>query len=764
MSKKRILYLTNHVTLSKFEIPMLQNMGYEIYMPKKPAFDISCTVDWELDTRLTIPEADIKILNEADFYYRPIDRKTTEVINKYFDIAFIVSIPIMLRSIVDHFNGQICLRAYGNNISYTEVLTFMCGSSFISKLEKIGNRFWFGAGYESIAEKESRVLKGRTLFMPLGLPNAKVDDKWTGEGETLLFPCPKIRTEGFFDDVYTKFKKDFKGFPYKVIGVQPLPVTTDSNVLGYLSNEEYNKIYATSSCMFYYSQIKSHIHYTPFEAIKAGLPLLYMADGLLDTIGGENLPGRCKDIKEARKKAKRLINNDKTLAKEIRDTQPVLLEILSEQYCEKYWLQAMDKMEKNIEKEEKSSKISQCSKICIVLPCVDNRFQLKYSIAFTKALHQSIKNKRDNVELVFAYIDDNIYDEKDLFKDICDLNIQTRKFSWETISHKRLASMLDIKDIKQNIYFEEYAIPNDGLSYFRDCDHIIFTSDFVPNNFYSYIPYSVILNGYPQRLCNELITSNEENNAILQFARSAKNCWGENPITLETAIQYAGTQADYTEIIPPIIDEINFSEIDTRFLKLPEKFIVWNTNILISENHKFVLNELYSYYLKGGQYKCYVIGQDTEMFNPKNDTDDKYIKEVQRIIKEKKLLHKNLVFLGDIRDDLYLSILKKAHINLQSGYPLKGNYNYFYAAYFGVPTVAANYAVIEYMSNYFQLRVSFFDRFNPENLSYLLVEVEKNIEEIRKAIPSKTELDKFTIKEPKVLENIYNEIKYKLGL
>ena len=171
MIKNRILYLTNQVTLSKFEIPMLQRMGYEVYMPKIPDFDISCRVDWELDDTLTIPKEDIDILNTVDFWYTPISSQISDIINKYFDIALVAFSPVMISSMIKRFKGAIVYRAYGTNYSYTRIFQDTFVDVVFTQIERLGNRFWFGSGYETIPLIEGRILRMRDVFLPLGLPN-----------------------------------------------------------------------------------------------------------------------------------------------------------------------------------------------------------------------------------------------------------------------------------------------------------------------------------------------------------------------------------------------------------------------------------------------------------------------------------------------------------------------------------------------------------------------------------------------------------------
>ena len=66
--KKRILWLYNHSTLMKSEVKILRELGYEVYIPKIPPFDVSIAIDWASDQLLTVPEDKMRILNSVDFY------------------------------------------------------------------------------------------------------------------------------------------------------------------------------------------------------------------------------------------------------------------------------------------------------------------------------------------------------------------------------------------------------------------------------------------------------------------------------------------------------------------------------------------------------------------------------------------------------------------------------------------------------------------------------------------------------------------------
>ena len=87
---RRILWLLNHTTLRDFEVPMLLDMGFEVFTPKIYQFeygDLSASVTWEYDSSLSIPSEDLEFLNQCDMYADRIPERAVDIINKYFGIA-----------------------------------------------------------------------------------------------------------------------------------------------------------------------------------------------------------------------------------------------------------------------------------------------------------------------------------------------------------------------------------------------------------------------------------------------------------------------------------------------------------------------------------------------------------------------------------------------------------------------------------------------------------------------------------------------------
>ena len=89
--------------------------------------------------------------------------------------------------------------------------------------------------------------------------------------------------------------------------------------------------------MFYHSQEPRHLHYHPLEAIATGQPLVFMAGGLLESLGGPDQPGLCRTYAEAREKIGRLSDGDSGLGEAIRGRQRAILEHFEPDRCGRAW-------------------------------------------------------------------------------------------------------------------------------------------------------------------------------------------------------------------------------------------------------------------------------------------------------------------------------------------------------------------------------------------------------------------------------------------
>ncbi len=771
---KRILWILNHKTLMKFEVPLLRKLGYEVYIPKKPPFDVSVSVDWESDKLLSIPQKDLDIINSIDFYEDTLTPKEADLINKYFHIAMFIHTPKTIESMVDWFKGVLVLRAYGRmeaEGSYTDVILSFLGLGYMKKIESLGFRFVFGESYRGLSKIECEFFRNHTLYMPIGLPDCKFEDKWTGEKKKMLFICPRIRYSGLFEKTYKKFKEEFKDLPYSIGGVQPIEVQNDPNVLGFLPQKEYDLLYPSHSCLYYDSTEKNHITYPPLEAVKCGLPVIFMGGGLLDELGGKNLPGRCKNVHEAKKKIKKLISGDKILAKNIRNSQIILLEKFKLEYCLPIWEKAMKEIESYCDFLPVPMFGKKRKRLCIMLPEGYTGGVLDYTIRIIEAIKKGSEAAGDMLDIVFAYLDCPVFQEMDYFKPIRKMGVPIRKFQWKRYSYDQVLEIYQLMGIHYHPYPEDYFIPEDGSSNFSDCDHILLTVDRVPGSVLFFQPYGLISHDYIQRILPDLFDDiGFLETPYLHVARNAKAIFTSTDVTKDHTIQYAGVAEKRVHLIP-----VPFSAPKGDFQYALNNFIddsyfVWSTNIASHKNHEIALEAISTYYLMGGRLKCVVTGVNTQYFDPEKEIDEdsifctKYVLKIRDIVNKNKLLKDNILFLGNLPKFQYRCILKNAKFFFHPGSADNGNGTAFDAAYLGVPTISSDYRAMRFYDSYFPLNMKFFDNTDPDNITSVLLEADKENEEFRSHLPSKETMEKKMVDHPDIYIPLYDQIKTHLAI
>lgn len=759
MKNKRILWLINHTTLRKFEVSMLKDLGFEIYCPKMYPYDegnLSASVDYSFDDTLTLPQNIISKLNNINFY-EEVDDDIIEIINEYFGMVFIAFFPKQLKYIVDAFEGNIVLRAFGlgGEESYTKILIELFGIGFIEKIEHLGNRFIFGAAYENLAEIECDVLKSKNKFLPIGLSDAYVNNKWTGGDQRILFVCPRINTSPYFKKIYKDFKENFKGFDYLIGGAQPIAVLNDKRVLGFIPWEQYEYNMTKLDVMFYHSQESRHLHFHPIEAIKNGMPLIFMAGGMLDKLGGTKSSGRCTTLEEAKIKIKNIFNGDRRLIKDIIESQTDILKNFEYGHCRKYWSDFFDKSVPIYTEEAFKRK-----KIGVILPGQYTGGILDYTIRFLSCLQRGINENKSNVELVFGYIDHDNFKDKDYFKKIRALNISIRPFCWKETKEDYAKNYLNLKGIESGYDIEKNCIMFDGIQNFSDCDYLIFMADRgFPNKLFMNKPYSVVVHDYIQRYLPEFMGDYFEKE-ILMFQRNADKVIVTSRPTYMDAVNYGGIPKEKLILTPLMFDKISKESINKKKNFDEKEYFIWPTNISRHKNHKVALNAINEYYLKGGTLKCIVTGADTEKLDSEEDVNilnNNYLEEVRNMISKNKILKTNIIFMGNLEKQEYLDILSKSKFIIHPGFADNGNGAAVDAAFLGVSTISSDYPAMRYIDDTMKLNFRFYETFNYEELANLLLKSEKDYKEWNSELPDMDSLSKFSIDNN--YKTIYDKVK-----
>ncbi|HHL2498633.1 TPA: hypothetical protein ACQ301_000624 [Yersinia enterocolitica] len=466
---KRILWLLNHTTLREYELPILIELGFEVYTPKKfprNSDNRSASITYEYDDSLSLPMEVIETLNSYDFYSDRLDPTISAIINKYFSCAIVAYMFPMFENIVSRYKGKIFLRAFGltdEKESYFNFAVKISKPGFKRKLISIGDRFWFGEGYTNLKEIEPPFIQNRAIHLPVGLPERviKYKNTWRGGNGKILFVCPDINVYPEAKEAYNNFKANFGKYPHLICGAQSVPVTDDPAVLGYVSQEDYHRYYQECEVMYYHSDRYRHIYYHPAEAVCYGMPLIYMSTSMLGYLGGRDLPGACSSISEAKKKIKKILSNDLIFKERVISSQEKIFNYFSPEYCIPKWKnEFIPKVQKSLDESKINSKIA-------LLP-LDNSISTRKCI--DKVYEQLINYIHNfNLTLEWDVVIGKLKNKVEIYKMDSPLSVG-RDFSWEKRTYSDISRVQDIHGVGERLISLNYLIPDDGLSQFMDCN------------------------------------------------------------------------------------------------------------------------------------------------------------------------------------------------------------------------------------------------------------------------------------------------------
>lgn len=761
---KRILWLLNHTTLRDFEVPMLINMGYEVFTPKIYQYsfgDLSASVTWEYDSSLTIPPEDLVYLNECDMYEEQLPARAIEIMNKHFDMAIFGAFVPQIKMLVRTFKGLMILQAFGLDASTDYTRLF--GSQSVSLLEDIihlGDRFWFGATYKNLPEVECDYFKKQYVYLPIGLKRDRVERIWSGGDKRILFIGPKINTNSYYRKVYQDFKKDFGMLPHVIGGAQMIPVTDDPTVMGFLPKEQYEYNMRHLAAMYYHSREPRHLHYHPLEAVTNGMPLVFMAGGMLDRIGGEKLPGRCKTISEACKMLKRLSQGNSALAEHIIEKQGCLLDTFRKDFCEQYWRQAFARFELIMDRlaSQRITETQFKTKIAVILPMAYTGGVLDFSLRLAVAIQKGAAQHKDAVKIVFYYPDDPVYSERDMLRPLQKAGIPTMSFKWKKKNKEWFDALAVIKGYNRAVLPGEGYVMEDGVQNLQDFDYCIFTSDRMPVPFFATTKYAVVVHDVIQRYVPEMFDFSYE--ALRQFNnRNANSVIVTTPFMREQATGYCGIRKKKLVEIPPLYETVCLAENGMK--KQTEPYFLWPTNTSRHKNHRRALEGLKYYYARGGKLKCWITGANTEKLawqkiedegNPRND----YPGEIRELIHTCPSLKENVLIKGNLNKEVYLKHLSGAQFVFHPGYADNGNGACVDALQLGVPTLSSQYPPMEYMNKRLNASMTMFDPQDPEDIADKLFYMESHAAQLAEKLPSMEQLKKFMVEEqyPQVYDKI----------
>lgn len=721
----RVMWLLNHGSARKFELPMLKAVGVtEIFLPKSFPQEIgfrSASVDFSEDVNLTIPFEDLSILNAQNWYESP-SREAWQIANKYFDVCFFICHSLgFLNEIARSFEGAAIWRAYGNvqNINYSDVVRSQLYGT--QSVKRLGRRLWFGIAYGHLADIEPLYLQKRQAFLPLGLSDCSVNDSWRGQNKVIFFVCPDIGFNSYYKSVYDDFKNSLSGFPYKIGGSQPIQVN-DSHVLGFVTHEEHEINMAESRLMFYHSSEPNHIHYHPFEAIRGGLPLVFMAGGMLDRMGGIGLPGRCESIEEARNKIGRILNDDEKLIQRIRSSQQVLLEPMRAENCVDAWRVGFDRIVSELSSyraEQQARPLAKRKKVAVVVPVEYRGGSLRGAKLMAQALYSGSRQWNEPVDVVLLHLDLPCYNDEE-FSDL-DEYIQRRSYRWKVMdSATARRAMRYAGHEGWEPVFDNYMVPDDGIKQLLDCDAWVIISDRVSVPLLPLRPCIFMIYDYLQRYEKSMAGVDRD---FIHVTRRAQKVLVTTEFTRRDALHYAGVDEKRLVKLPMLAPDFSNTEFNpTAASKHQQPYFIWTTNTGAHKNHENAFRALSFYYDSlDGKLDCRITGVNTRNLL---NSDADHLQGAINIVKANKALKKRLMWLGELPDHEYRRTLANAAFLWHAGKIDNGTFSVIEAAYLNVPSLSSDYPAMQEIDSQFSLNLTWMNADDYKEMAHKLKEME----------------------------------------
>ncbi len=524
--------------------------------------------------------------------------------------------------------------------------------------------------------------------------------------------------------------------PHAIGGAQPLKVD-DPNVLGFLPLEDHRRNMRMMSAMFYHSREPRHVHFHPFEAVQSGMPLVFMAGGLLDRLGGRGLPGRAETIDRARGMLRRLLAGDRGLIDAIRDTQPRLLECMKADNCVGDWESGFERILRELDHSRRHAVVQTARrrKIAVILPIEYRGGTLRAAKAVALALKRGSELDGAPAEIVLGHIDDpNSYPDEE-FREL-EGRVSRRPFRWVALSadQARRAMLYQGFSGWQALY-HAYIIPDDGIAQFADCDLLVFISDRLSLPLLPIRRHALVVYDYLQRYHPVLPPGADT--PFLLAARQADRVFVTTEFTRVDAVDYAGVPGEKVVRLPFVAPSMAAPELSGG--EEPAPYFLWTTNRAVHKNHARALDALAIYYTElGGKLDCVITGVGTDLLF---DAATPEGARLEGILATGEDMETRIRVMGDLPDARFRRLLAGATFLWHPGLLDNGTFSVVEAAQMGVPSLSSDYPAMRELAEQFHLSLAFSNPREARDMASKLKWMELNHLERRAALPDRATLE-----------------------
>lgn len=380
MAAPRIYWLCTHQTLRYEEVPLLIEAGAEVIPCLGDRFWLKYDSRYDDETdRLyphwrkscTLPTNIVERIRRIDILGKKgnLTEEETQFINKWIDCIFVSNYPDILQNISKWFQGYIVFRVFGHGdyTTYTEQMNRL--KVDIGQITASNRYVWCPILNRLDDREDARLVKNK-FYLNAFVSKDRLEFDWKKSNSKpfLTTTISYLDSNPAAREIFENFAKEFEQIPFFVLGKNSKQAVKgiSGKILGHLDDQAFFAKIAESR-LFVYIGLGSnyHVHYTPIEAIKMGVPILFLKkSGLAEEARDHGISphklkqiGMCATPKEMKNKVLGLIHNMQALQKLAHEQTKVFEGIFSRDAALKRTKEFFQKMEPFIQKNRKGQYI-----------------------------------------------------------------------------------------------------------------------------------------------------------------------------------------------------------------------------------------------------------------------------------------------------------------------------------------------------------------------------------------------------------------------
>lgn len=743
--KERILWISNKSYIQDCEVNEVIKCGKSVFFPKISEFSNDIKISNQYDSSLELPEDIMDQLNETDFFSDYIGDTKFKLLNNYFKYMILEIDSSLLKEAVVKFKGIIIIRIKASK-GANEVVQFLeekYGFWLIKQLEKIKNRVALCSDTKVKKVYNMLFTKQNSYYTPNVIPsinNVEVKKK----NAQILYLCPHIRTDKTCEKLKDKFKTAFANVPHAIIGDQIIDVVNDKSMINIHTYNEYIEYFSQYTALYVDLPGDFEVPTALFLALSMNIPIIYQNGSIVDRYFNKSTTGKCSTISEAIKKCKMLLHTSESFSKKILKDQDLIKRSMKKQIDDSW--KAIFSHYSDYNNYESDVR----KKIAFIIPGICDDYYLNYTITLIKAISLGAKANNSNIDLVLGCIEQDYKAVKKYEDELNELNIPIRIYSWEIVRGKRVKEAVELQGYKLQYYKDTYGLINDGISYFEDCDCIIYTDNQLSITPYSIRPYATILHNYAQRYTPELFS--KLNVHGIELERNAYINYSSQISSHNDYIQYIGGNKNVKDL--PLFFE-SIEPVDTQLsIVQTSDYFVWNVDLDSYIDYEPTLSAIADYYVRGGNTRCYIIGTDRKTIikslNEKECTGN--VKGFINLVKSNSLYMKQIKIIGKYDKELNLNIIRKSKFLLNPIYTHDCCEYVANARMLGTPVLTIKYPELSFIDETYSLNLKYYKKNDKKDLIQSLFEMES----ISKN--QQVDLSNLTIQNKELCIQIYNQM------